>query len=53
MSDSNGFVHDPNGIDLALVKQLKEVERKRIREYVTVRPEAEYHEAAPACGRCL
>ena len=44
MSDSNGFVHDPNSIDLALVKQLKEVERKRIREYVTVRPEAEYHE---------
>ena len=44
MSDSNGFVHDPNGIDLALVKQLKEVERKRIREYVTVHPEAEYHE---------
>ena len=44
MSDSNGFVHDPKGIDLALVKQLKEVERKRIREYVTVRPEAEYHE---------
>ena len=44
MSDSNGFVHDPTGIDLALVKQLKEVERKRIREYVTVRPEAEYHE---------
>ena len=47
MSDSNGFVHDPNGIDLALVKQLKEVERKRIREYVTVRPEAEYHEGCP------
>ena len=44
MSDSNGFVHDPNGIDLALVKQLKEVERKRIREYVTFHPEAEYHE---------
>ena len=44
MSDSNGYVYDPNGIDLALVKQLKEVERKRIREYVTVRPEAEYHE---------
>ena len=44
MSDSNGFVHDPNGIDLALVKQLKEVERKRIREYVTVHPEAEYQE---------
>ena len=44
MSDSNGFIHDPNGIDLALVKQIKEVERKRIREYVTVHPEAEYHE---------
>ena len=44
MSDSNGFIHDPNGIDLALVKRLKEVERKRIREYVTVHPEAEYHE---------
>ena len=36
--------YDKNGIDLPLVKQLKEVERKRIREYVTVRPEAEYHE---------
>ena len=44
MSDSNGFIHDPNGIDLPLVKQIKEVERKRIREYVTVHPEAEYHE---------
>ena len=29
MSDSNGYVYDPNGIDLACVKQLKEVERKR------------------------
>ena len=33
-SDSNGYIYDKNGIDLALVKQLKEVERKRIREYV-------------------
>ena len=44
MSDSAGYVYDPAGIDLDLVKQLKEVERRRIREYVTVRPEAEYHE---------
>ena len=32
-SDSSGFVHDPGGIDLELLKQLKEVERARIREY--------------------
>lgn len=44
MSDSNGYVYDKNGIDLDLVKQLKEVERKRIKEYVVTHPEAEYHE---------
>lgn len=44
MSDSNGYIVDKNGIDLDLIKQLKEVERKRIKEYVTVHPEAEYHE---------
>ncbi len=44
MSDSNGYIYDKNGIDLALVKRLKEVERKRIKEYVTVHPEAEYHD---------
>ncbi len=43
-SDSNGYIYDKNGIDLALVKQLKEVERKRIKEYVNVHPEAEYYE---------
>ncbi|NSL52535.1 NADP-specific glutamate dehydrogenase [Calidifontibacillus erzurumensis] len=43
-SDSNGYVYDKNGIDLALVKQLKEVERKRISEYVKYHPEAEYYE---------
>ncbi len=43
-SDSNGYIYDKNGIDLALVKQLKEVERKRISEYVNYHPEAEYHE---------
>ena len=44
MSDSNGYIVDKNGIDLDLVKQLKEVERKRIKEYVSTHPEAEYHE---------
>ena len=44
MSDSNGYVYDPEGIDLALVKQLKEVERKRISEYAKLRSSAEYHE---------
>ena len=44
MSDSDGYIIDKRGIDLALVKELKEVERKRIREYVTYHPEAEYHE---------
>lgn len=42
MSDSNGYVYDKNGIDLNLIKQLKEVERKRISEYVKVYPEAVY-----------
>ena len=44
MSDSNGYIYDKNGIDLDCVKQLKEVERKRIKEYVNTHPEAEYHE---------
>lgn len=44
VSDSNGYIYDKNGIDLALVKELKEVKRARIKEYVTVHPEAEYHE---------
>ncbi|MCD7775066.1 MAG: NADP-specific glutamate dehydrogenase [Clostridiales bacterium] len=44
LSDSNGYIYDKDGIDLALVKQLKEVERKRIKEYVKVHTTAEYHE---------
>ncbi|MGG3448941.1 NADP-specific glutamate dehydrogenase [Domibacillus aminovorans] len=43
-SDSNGYIYDENGIDLATVKQLKEVERKRISEYVNVHPTAQYVE---------
>ncbi len=44
MSDSNGYIYDENGIDIAAIKQLKEVERKRIKEYVKDHPTAEYHE---------
>lgn len=44
LSDSNGYIYDKNGIDLDCVKQLKEVERKRIKEYVATHPDAEYHE---------
>ena len=44
LSDSNGYIYDKNGIDLDCVKQIKEVERKRIKEYVNTHPEAEYHE---------
>ena len=44
LSDSDGYIYDKGGIDLALVKKLKEVDRKRIREYVSVHADAEYHE---------
>ena len=44
LSDSNGYIYDPDGIDLACVKQLKEVERKRIKEYVSTHPNATYTE---------
>ncbi|MBR6709933.1 MAG: NADP-specific glutamate dehydrogenase [Selenomonadaceae bacterium] len=43
-SDSNGYVYDPNGIDLAAVKEIKEVRRGRIKEYAASHPQAEYHE---------
>ena len=44
MSDSNGYIYDPNGINLAVVKQIKEVERGRIKEYCDRVQGAEYHE---------
>jgi glutamate dehydrogenase (NADP+) len=44
LSDSNGYIYDANGIDLAAVKQIKEVERKRIKEYLTYHPDATYTE---------
>ncbi len=44
LSDSTGWIHDPNGIDVDLVKQIKEVERGRISEYAARREGVEYHE---------
>ena len=44
LSDSNGYIYDANGIDLEAVKQIKLVERKRIKEYVASHPNAEYHD---------
>ncbi|MDD3769490.1 MAG: NADP-specific glutamate dehydrogenase [Sulfuricurvum sp.] len=41
-SDSNGMIYDPEGIDLALLKELKEVNRARLSEYVEQRPNAKY-----------
>ena len=48
VSDSNGYIYDPDGIDLDVVKQIKEVERGRIKEYVnrTSHKNAEYHEGS-------
>ncbi|MEK5079998.1 NADP-specific glutamate dehydrogenase [Solibacillus sp. FSL W7-1436] len=43
-SDSAGYIYDPEGINLKIVKQLKEVEGKRIKEYVNYRPNALYTE---------
>ncbi|MDU4695131.1 MAG: NADP-specific glutamate dehydrogenase [Paenibacillus sp.] len=43
-SDSNGYIYDKSGINLETVKRLKEVERKRIKEYVNEHPTAEYVE---------
>jgi glutamate dehydrogenase (NADP+) len=44
LSDSNGYIYDKEGINLKTVKQLKEVERKRIKEYVKIHPKATYEE---------
>ena len=44
MSDSNGYIYDKDGIDLALIQQIKEVERARIKAYADRKPGAEYHE---------
>lgn len=43
-SDSNGYVYDANGIDLKAVKEIKEIHRGRIKEYLNYHKDAEYHE---------
>lgn len=43
-SDSAGWIYDPEGIDLAALKEIKEVKRARLTEYKNYRPNAEYHE---------
>ena len=43
-SDSTGWVYDPEGIDLAALKEIKEVNRARLTEYKKYRPNSEYHE---------
>ena len=44
LSDSNGYIHDPEGIKLNVIKEIKEVRRGRIKEYVDAVPTATYHE---------
>lgn len=46
MSDSNGYVYDPEGIKLDTIKRIKEIERKRIKEYVQEHPQAQYYEGS-------
>ena len=43
-SDSTGWIYDKDGIDVELLKEVKEVKRARLTEYAAVRPSAEYHE---------
>lgn len=43
-SDSNGWIYDPEGIDVAALKEIKEVNRARLTEYKKYRPNSEYHE---------
>ncbi|WP_430883039.1 NADP-specific glutamate dehydrogenase [Fusibacter sp. JL216-2] len=50
MSDSSGYIYDADGIKLDTVKRLKEVERKRIKEYVAEHASAEYHEGRGVWG---
>lgn len=44
VSDSTGWIYDPEGIDVSLLKEVKEVKRARLTEYASARKSAEYHE---------
>jgi len=46
MSDSTGWIYDPEGIDLDAIKEIKEVNRQRLTEYKKYRPNSEYHQGA-------
>ena len=43
-SDSTGWIYDPDGIDVALLKQVKEIRKARLTEYAAARPNAQYRE---------
>ncbi len=42
MCDSNGYIYDENGVDIEAIREIKEVRRGRIKEYIDVHPEAKY-----------
>ena len=44
VSDSTGWIYDPEGIDVELLKEVKEVNRARLTEYAAKRPSAQYHD---------
>lgn len=46
MSDSTGWIYDEQGIDLAAIKEIKEVKRERLTAYKAYRPNSQYHEGA-------
>lgn len=46
MSDSNGYIYDKNGINLNTIKKLKEIEKRRIKDYLEFHPEAKYTEGS-------
>ena len=45
-SDSTGWIYDPEGIDVELLREVKEVKRARLTEYAAARPSAQYHDKA-------
>ena len=46
VSDSTGWIYDPEGIDIDLLREVKEVKRARLTEYAAARSSAEYHDKA-------
>ena len=51
-SDSTGWIYDPDGIDVATLKQVKEVRRARLTEYAAARPNAQCYSERAAADRC-